>query len=1851
MLIGIEPNVPRRAWSQIASNAGARIDGRVVDSTHSLRLSLEPGASLEKAIAALRSDPRVRYAEPDYIITTDAVSNDPFFTDGSLWGMYGPSTSPSNAFGSKAATAWASGQVGSHSVAVGIVDEGIQVNHPDLAANIWVNPFEIAGNGVDDDGNGYVDDVNGWDFYHNDATVYDGPSSDMHGTHVAGTIGAVGGNGTGVAGVNWAVTMISAKMMHGGSGPTSAAVKALDYLTDLKIRHGINIVATNNSWGSSGQSQALLEAIERAGDAGIVFVAAAGNSSSDNDATESYPSNYACDGGGTRNWDCLVSVAAIASDGSEAHFTNYGATTVDLGAPGVDIQSTLPANAYGPLSGTSMAAPHVTGALALLAACNSSLTPSQLRTVLLGGAAATTSLAGRTVTGGRLDVAAMSASCAASAKPAAFLVTPPGYITTTTASYTAWFSKSVTGFTTADLTIGGTSTGWSASTVTGSGDGPYTITISAASPSDGTVIVSIKANSVATAGGVTGPPSAVASQARHVDRTPPSVSSPTLSPSSTANDAGAVIGATATDATRVAGAEVRVGSGPWQRVAATDGAFDSPSEAASALLGGRPVQVSAGTDHTCVRFSNGTVRCTGMNYNGQLGDGTSQARNVLVPVQGITNAAAISAGYQHTCAVLMTGQVRCWGWNLMGQLGNGQTGGLPVTSPVAVSGITTAVAVTTGYGHSCALLADTTVRCWGSNWHGRLGSGTTSDSTLPLAVAGLSDVVAVGAGSNHTCALLADGTIECWGSSSFAALGAGPATPTIERQRVVGVSNAVGLAVSGGGFHGCALLAGGGVRCWGENLYGEVGDGGSGMRWESVAVTGISTATAIDVGYAHSCALLVNGTMRCWGDNWIGQLGNGESFTQSATPVVVEGVTDALAISASGAHTCALRADQGVACWGNNYSGQIGDGTNVDRWLAQGVTGANGPLAIGNRTICVRATDGAGNTSTGTSCATLAVTADTARPTANLVRPESPTRDQIAWFVVGFSEPVSGLSASDLTRSGSAGGCSIGTPVGGPSLFRVPVSGCSGGTLTVTLSGSSVVDSSGNTGPPSGTSSAQLTIDRTAPAVSGLSLSPSTAGVGAPVTISATGSDGIAVAGAEVQVDSLGWLPMTAGDGSFGAASESVAAVIGRAAPAVAIAAGQAHTCVVVSDGTVRCWGDNTFGQLGDGTTVSRRTPVAVAGVTSAVQIAAGDRHTCVVLANGGVRCWGANENHQLGEGTTISSPQPVVVTGISTAVDVAAGDIFSCAVLANGGVRCWGHGDWGRLGNGSTHPSGSPVAVTGISSAVEVAAAFGTACARLGGGGVRCWGEEPLGQGNMGRSFSATPVPVSGIDDALSVAAGIHSCVARPDAVSCWGVNGWGELGDGTTEFRFVPVDTVEMDGASAVAVGYSHSCALHAGAVWCWGFNGYGEVGDGTTTRRLVPVSVAGVAGTTSTAAGHRHSCAIVSGGQVWCWGDNGGGQLGDGTVDDSPLAKRVVGLGGPLDAGTHQVCVRAADSAGNLSGSTCASLTVVEGGVPPTAAVTAPASPTKVTTLTYGVAFSEAVSGLAAGDFTRTGTATGCSVGVTGSGASYAVSVSGCSAGTVNLTLKADSVNGSGGGTGPASAVSATTVLIDRSVPSASWASPPYGLRAGVTLSGKALPVRLAWSAVDAGGAGVANHGLSQSKNGGSWKTLTSNQVSPVSDRTLAAGNSFRFRVRTTDAANNTGAWANGPTTKAVLTQQTAGAVSFSGAWSSQSLANASGGSVRHSSAAGARATLSFTGRSVAWVTTVGPNRGAARVYIDGVLAETVDLYAPATAYRQVVFARSWASAGSHTIRVEVVGTPGRPRVDIDAFLRLT
>jgi alpha-tubulin suppressor-like RCC1 family protein len=357
---------------------------------------------------------------------------------------------------------------------------------------------------------------------------------------------------------------------------------------------------------------------------------------------------------------------------------------------------------------------------------------------------------------------------------------------------------------------------------------------------------------------------------------------------------------------------------------------DSASSAASNAVTPLPSPIGAGFEHTCAVLTGGSMKCWGANGAGELGNGTtSDHESTPVPVTGLTGASTMSGGMDHSCALMTNGTVQCWGHNNVGQLGNGTAA--DSSTPVSVTGITTATAISVGHDHTCVVLTGATIKCWGKNVVGQLGNGSTLNSSTPVTVSGITNATTVSAGSLATCALLTDTTVKCWGSNTFGQLGNGSAA-NVNALTPVAVTGLTGVnAITTGASHVCALVANGAAKCWGNNLYGQLGNGTTTDAFTPVSVTGFSGASAISNGGAFTCALLADSSVKCWGLNGFGQLGNGTTNNGATTiPVSVTGLTGATAITTGEYYACVLTAPGPFECWGYNNRSQLGDGTTIN---------------------------------------------------------------------------------------------------------------------------------------------------------------------------------------------------------------------------------------------------------------------------------------------------------------------------------------------------------------------------------------------------------------------------------------------------------------------------------------------------------------------------------------------------------------------------------------------------------------------------------------------------------------------------------------------------------------------------------------------------------------------------------------------------------------------------------------------------------------------------------------------------------------------------------------------------------
>lgn len=766
--------------------------------------------------------------------------------------------------------------------------------------------------------------------------------------------------------------------------------------------------------------------------------------------------------------------------------------------------------------------------------------------------------------------------------------------------------------------------------------------------------------------------------------------------------------------------------------------------------------------------------------------------------------------------------------------------------------------------NTCALTSSGGVKCWGGNASGELGDGSTMDRLVPVDVVGLTaGVKMIAAGSYHTCAVTDGGGVKCWGLNSHGQLGDGTSgNSRLTPVDVVGLTSGV-VGISTGQYHTCAVTAAGGAKCWGYNVDGQLGDGTTVDEPTPVGVAGLTSGVAtIHAGARHTCALTSTGNARCWGQNSSGQLGDGTTTTR-LTPVDVSALTSNVStLAAGGSHSCAVTSVGGVKCWGGNAFGQVGDGSTTVRLtpvnvanLASGVTA----IAAGDVYTCALANQGV------VECWGF-MGSDEGGPTLTTFTPQNVTN--------GMAAISSGGGHSCALTFGGAVKCwglslfgELGDGTTHDSAIPVQVSGLQGGAGSV---------------------------------------------VAGQLHTCVLLASGVRCWG----YNSNGQL----GDGTASNHNAPVN-VVGLPGNTRAIAAGGRHTCALAGDGIVRCWGSNWAGQLGDGTTADHAAPVTVVGLTAgAVLVRGGDAHSCALLTTGGVECWGYNAFGQLGDGTTTDRLSPTPVSGLSSGVlDISLGDSHTCALLATGDVKCWGENGNRQLGDGTTTDRLTPVDVSDLNtSAISLATGGSHTCAVTSSGGIKCWGYN--GAGQLGNGSTGNPVGIVDVvglgAGATKVTAGVaHTCgLDNTGQAACWGTNSDGELGDGSTADRSVAqVASGLGSSVSAIAAGSAHTCALISnGEVKCFGDNSAGQLGDGTTTDRLMPVNVTGLAEGPSAmsgiAAGWAHTCAITSGGGVKCWGNNPFGQLGDGTTTQRLTAVDVSGLGSEviaIAAGPFHTC----------------------------------------------------------------------------------------------------------------------------------------------------------------------------------------------------------------------------------------------------------------------------------------------------------------------------------------------------------
>lgn len=707
------------------------------------------------------------------------------------------------------------------------------------------------------------------------------------------------------------------------------------------------------------------------------------------------------------------------------------------------------------------------------------------------------------------------------------------------------------------------------------------------------------------------------------------------------------------------------------------------------------VSIDAGEGFRCAVTAAGGVQCWGSDSRGRLGRGSEQP-DALVPgaVSGLpAGAVAVATAGAHACALIGAGAGDVWCW---GDRVQGQTGGTVETSPqyvpAQVSSLPDVVAITAGFEHSCAVTELGAVWCWGSNDNRVLGSGGSGGQSAPVVVPGLPRIVQVAAGYDLTCALAVDGGVWCWGANGYGQLGFGTVgTTDVAPGQVVGIG-AAARSITVGAQHACAVTVAGGLRCWGVNLDRQLGNGTTTSSVAPVTPTGLGSGVAsASAGTIHTCAVTAAGGARCWGENYDGDVGIANRAPAPA-PATVSGLASGVrAIAAGDYGTCALLTSGSARCWGQALSGELGDGTRARR-PTPGAGAATGVarVAAGDAASCATRTAGgvrcwgsnlngqlgdgsddraASTTSVGATGVSDSIDIDLGEDHACEVEADGQVR---CW-------------GSNLESALGTGGSSSTSPVlvtgvGGDatSIATGVRHSCAARPTGVRCWGNNIVGQLGD-----GTTTTRAT----------------------PTTVTNLNEDVVEVAAgsfhtcARIVDGSLrcwGRNIGALGDGSVASQSLTPVSPVGISSGATSVAGGLQHTCAAVN-GAVRCWGTNALGQIGHPSSAGiQASPYAVPSLTSGwVEVAAGGSTSCARSSAGRVVCWGENSFQQLGDGSTVATSATPVQAIASGAVDIdlSKDGTTACAALGDGSVRCWGRNDNAQAGS---DPGWTPRTVTG---------------------------------------------------------------------------------------------------------------------------------------------------------------------------------------------------------------------------------------------------------------------------------------------------------------------------------------------------------------------------------------------------------------------------------------------------------------------------------------------------------------------------------------------------------------------------
>jgi alpha-tubulin suppressor-like RCC1 family protein/rRNA maturation protein Nop10 len=849
--------------------------------------------------------------------------------------------------------------------------------------------------------------------------------------------------------------------------------------------------------------------------------------------------------------------------------------------------------------------------------------------------------------------------------------------------------------------------------------------------------------------------------------------------------------------------------------------------------------------------SDGTLWAWGDNTYGQLGDGTQTRRTTPVQIGMSTNWVSIFPGAFHSFGIKSDGTLWGWGYNATGSLGDGTN--TQRLSPVQIGSDNNWQSVSPGTQYSLGVKTDGSLWAWGRNTNRQLGDGTTTDTNVPIRIGTDNNWMSVSARGSSSLALRTNGTLWAWGQNSSGQLGNGT-TNNITIPTQIG-SATDWSQLSGGSDYTLAIKSNGTFWAWGGNFSGQLGDGTTTQRTSPVQ---IGTATdwltvSASISGAHSFGIKTNGTLWAWGTNTEGQFGNGTT-TQSTSPIQIGTGTNWSSISTGQQHTLGLQTNRQYICGtGRNNDGQLGIGTLVLRsnFLCD-VPAFNLSVSVSSNTpVC------AGSTLTLTASETTCTSYSWSGPNGFTANTRTISLSNATTNMSGVYTVTATLNSNTVTATHTV---TVGGTIGSNTIGDAQTLCGVGSPATIT--GSAPTGGSGSYTFVWETSSNNSTWGTQAG--SGQDLSPG--------SISA----------------STYYRRVVSSTVCASSTSMSVLVSINSLPEWTTVADGIGHSLGIKSDGTLWAWGNNLYGQLGNGTNTNTTTPIQVGSDRNWLSISAGSYHSVAIKTDGTLWAWGNNAQGKLGDGTTTNRNSPIQIGTAANWMNVSAGSTHTHAIKSDGTLWAWGGNGSGQLGDGTT-------------------------------------------------TSRTTPVQIGIATNWLSVSAGgTHTHAIKSDGTLwAWGNNGQGRLGDGTTTNRTAPIQIGTDTNWSSITVGTNHTNALKSnGTLWSWGFNANGQLGDGSTTSRSVPVQIGSATNWTSVSAGGSHALALKSDGTLWAWGANHWGQLGDGTTTNrtSPIqigiaTNWIMVSGGDshslaIQSNRQQVCGSGMNTDGNLGNGSTAS-----------------------------------------------------------------------------------------------------------------------------------------------------------------------------------------------------------------------------------------------------------------------------------------------------------------------------------------